>query len=635
MWNRKIPENRLVEAVYIWIFPVILLTGSWAVTGNQLPTFAYACLVAISIVYLIIIGKPEIHASTYFFILFIVWTILTASASRMNDPFKGTIEYIIWVSFFLAATRIKPSRVFPALAFLLLGMSITIFYQYISGKPGSPFVEYLGTFSGNFDRPEAIALIFAVITPFLSARALSTEQPQWTVAIYMGLIVIAGMVLHLTGSLAAVIVSGACVLAVCIFAEAPVLRKFAVVAVFAVGIGISFMLPEPRLHVTVERMRTARAEGFTSSFKECTKAWKGALAAIKAHPVIGAGPGSFKVAVPAFQTDSYLPREACSIAFHVAVEAGAVGLLLFTVAFIGAVMAGIRARGHQRAAGISALGGFVVASLSPGYMAAPARFLLLFVLGLSLYRDEHQNRINRNIAWRVLFGVVGILTLLCFLSDVLGISSGRLLEGQQYRKAEKELKKTLLLNPWNAQARMILCKVYVRLRDGHRALECARRLVKRGPDDYAFNILLAQVEEGMRMWPEAVEHYRKSAAFAPWYVKAYIGMEQTLRAMRDIDGALKIMDTAAQNFAKASIKDSQWYVYLPVFFWHYGDLKALKHDYKGAIVEYTRAVYYLKQLEISQVRIYVDYNLKKVVEILKRRMAEISQMERLQKEKHR
>jgi len=288
--------------------------------------------------------------------------------------------------------------------------------------------------------------------------------------------------------------------------------------------------------------------------------WKGAFNIFKSHPILGTGPGTFPIYVPAYQspelfrTGTLMLYQAHNEFLQVAAETGALGLLAFLwllVAYYWFGFKGLKeikdARWRLIVAGLmGGVGAFLICNLAGVTMrtTAGASFCWLFlaltgcaieiarreqgkrqeaaspegVIAPTVPPDQHGPQLLSPWARRSLYALISLLALLAIIYNARLLAAqlhmtvgSRLAMAGKFYEARDEFEKAAALNPFNVLIYYKLGHVHWLLNDPNDSLEAFLRAQSLFPHYLRLDLLLGDVYATLNNLNKAREQFRLAA----------------------------------------------------------------------------------------------------------------------------
>ncbi len=318
--------------------------------------------------------------------------------------------------------------------------------------------------------------------------------------------------------------------------------------------------------------RSLSLDSHSAAFRYYT--WLGTLDMIRDKPVLGAGPGSFEYAYPAYARTGFT-RMAHQSYLQIAAEGGIGALLAAIVAGIAALwlcMGAARGRSDCAGAIAAAAGEWLAAlavhnlvdySLYVPAVAVSAFALLGAAAGAALPAPSLSGGASRR------FGGLGIVLIAIFgascwllAGEALTVRSGALLDARRYYDAEDSARAAVSALPISAESWEALAEVYeaqVRSPDSPflpKAMEARQQALRRTPTSAKNYIALARLYHFKGQVDESVEYAEKAVDVYPTNPRGLAELGQLLEqvgrradARAAYERLLKLLDGPVGKYA--------------------------------------------------------------------------------------
>lgn len=435
--------------------------------------------------------------------------------------------------------------------------------------------------SGTFMCPNHFAALLAMTLPVALLAVFSVGRSIGLRLLGLTALTTCLPALLLTGSRAgyAGALAGVLVTVALLALKRGVMRFVGVMCLLALvlsSISVAVYTRMPDVRERIDQMDPRHLEGSAS---DRLRYWEGAIEGIKAEPLWGHGPGSFRWVYPHYKTFSAdtLLRYAHNEILHSAFEYGLIGLLLFgltaTSLFVYVLVAYVRApsRGvsalHAASLGIAAAA-FVHGLFDFNLHVFSIAHVPVLYLGLSLGRQAREKRSRRPSSYKCLHGVM-VLVLAGAGMHVTAIDvlkrRGRFLEDRfESDHAAGYYRLALKGDPRYWPAHQSLGELYE-----------VRAFWER---DLAIKTRYAEVARGS---------YRRVRAENPHHIRSRLGIAKTSLLLGEIEGGLQ----ALRALSAALPKEIRYHKELGLALRRYDyDVEALEVFGRAALIDATDPV---------------------------------------------
>jgi predicted negative regulator of RcsB-dependent stress response len=466
----------------------------------------------------------------------------TFQSSYLQSALPGLLnDFPAWAFFFVGAVSQGETRILFRRAFAGAGLvAIVAAFLYA--------VDRTGPWTGPLVNPNIFAALVLLTAPALFDFAFDPSSSRWVRSFWIGALVLMGTGLVLSRSLVGVAVA---------------------VIQGTVALGYRWTKSEGRKTLLLLLVVAIGGVGLYLNQADWGKVFRGdpdrltwmgtAFEIFKAHPIFGAGPGTFGEAYPAFRTD---PWGLNSLYVHNFVlewlaERGAAGggvLILFIV-----VLVGRNWRTYRKTGLGLGLAGFCLFNLFHIGFSFPGLYWLFF-LGLGLTVGEESESASTDeiagnsiaskwiVAPLVVWSLVGLSFFAVFRANQLCEKARMAAHANRFEMALEWLDQGLRWNRWYPPLYELRAIVRIQKQDWDGASADLERATELAPTRAGYRMELAELalEKGDR--GRALREYEKATHLLPLKAAAWERWGDLLaadgkkeEASRAYDGALRAL----------------------------------------------------------------------------------------------